>query len=953
MIENCFETDLSVNVLPPRAYYIPFGDAAFSRDRRASDRFLSLDGTWRLTPYECVADADGFWTRKGQYEIAVPSCVQTAGFDRFQYTNYAYPFPFDPPRVPKKNPCFHYSRRLTLRKEEGRKYYLVFEGVDSCFYLYLNGVFVGFSQGSHRISEFDATEALLDGENKLDVLVVKWCFGSYLEDQDKWRWTGIFRSVYLLTRPAEHIVDYRVVTRIEGPDGVIVFENRSPLSVDVQVEGESRRAAAGQSVSFRIRRARFWSAESPALYDVMLSANGERILERVGVRTTEVRDGVYRLNGRPVKFYGVNRHDFHPEKGAAVSYEDMLADIRLMKSLHVNALRTSHYPASPLLYELCDEYGIYVVSESDVETHGSVADGSGLPYERGFDSMAGNPLFTHSVCERQKQNVETFKNRACVVLWSLGNESGWGPNLIAALRTVKACDDRPVHYEGIQFIDRETAGPDAFYEAGLDVISRMYPPAEWITDGYLRDEKERRPLVLCEYAHAMGNGPGGLREYWEAFDSSERLMGGFIWEWADHGIAVPGGSFRYGGDFGECPHDGNFCLDGIVTADRKLKAGSLQMKKTYQPVAFFRSQTGVTVRNRNYFAPLTGTLVLRGGAAETRTEVRIPPRGEVFVPWKDGSTLLAGLYAPDGSCTAYEQFYVDDFCPTPMTPTAAAFEKDRSVMRVRAGRARYRFSLLSGELLGLTFDGVEYPGLSLNLWRAPIDNDRDVARQWDEALLSRSVPDVTDWRTENGVLRFSLRVGAARRAPVLWADVTYAFFEEGVTLSTSYRQAEGPFRRWAFLPRVGWTMRLDGSFDRLKYRAYGPGETYPDLYEYAVKDDYVSDVASQYYPYARPQENGSHYRPDYVEIGNGTSAIRVEGMESFSALPFSAAELAAAAHADELKPSGATWLSLDHAVTGVGSGACGPLPGEAYRVPAKGEGSLRLLFRRFDCPNKK
>ena len=371
MLNTYYNQDKTVNTEALRAYYVPFGAEQERGAREESSRFLSLNGTWSIRAYESPLDADGFWEGEGEDKIPVPSCVQYFGYDYFQYTNISYPFPYDPPVIPQKNPCFHYSRRIELQRAEGERLYMVFEGVDSCFYLYVNGHFVGFSQGSHRISEFDITPYAENGENKVDVLVLKWCYGSYLEDQDKWRFTGIFRDVYCLRRPEGHITDYKIETYINGSDGELVFENRSPLPIELYLCGESRVAEVGERVSFLIKNARLWSAEAPYLYTLRLSAKGEVIYEQVGIRTAEVKDGLFLVNGKPIKLYGVNRHDFHPERGAAVTYEDMKRDILLMKSLNVNALRTSHYPASPLLYELCDEYGLYVMSESDVETHGS------------------------------------------------------------------------------------------------------------------------------------------------------------------------------------------------------------------------------------------------------------------------------------------------------------------------------------------------------------------------------------------------------------------------------------------------------------------------------------------------------------------------------------------------------------------------------------------------------
>ena len=669
MLKKYYEADRSVGTEPLRAYYVPFGKGAEpSYNREESERFLSLNGTWKIRAYESVSDADGFWNGAGDEEIPVPSCVQYYGYDFFQYTNVRYPFPFDPPHVPAKNPAYHYSRTFTGRGK-GEKTYLVFEGVDSCFYLYVNGAFAGYSQISHRISEFDITRLVTEGENKIDVLVLKWNFGSYLEDQDKWRFTGIFRDVYLLFRPSKHLTDYKIETFVRGADGVVAFENRSKLSAKLTFNGESKEVGAGGSVSFLVKDARLWSAETPYLYPLSVECGEEVVFERVGIRTSEVKDGVYLLNGKPVKFYGVNRHDFHPEKGAAVSLEDMRGDILLMKKLNVNAVRTSHYPSSPLFYELCDEYGIYVMSESDLESHGSVMCDD-TSYCTGFALVPQNPVFADNSLQRQRCNVEQNKNRPSVVIWSIGNEAGWGRNMIESAKEIRRLDSRPVHYEGVWNRDPEEFGKEDYYGAPLDLVSRMYPDISWMKNEYLTDERETRPLVLCEYAHAMGNGPGSLKDYWELMESSERFTGGFVWEWADHGVKYGGDGFRYGGDFGEYEHDSNFCIDGIVSPDRKIKAGTLSMKHAYQPLRFTRKGNELVVFNKNFFAAEVGELCLKQ-SGEKRERVCIPPRGSISVAVEEGN--LNAEYFRGDERVAHAQFLATKEELPAFVPQAASF----------------------------------------------------------------------------------------------------------------------------------------------------------------------------------------------------------------------------------------------------------------------------------------
>ncbi len=937
MLKAYYEQNGCVGVLPPRAYYIPFDGSETQHTRREdSARFLSLNGVWKITPYACVADAENFFEREGDKEINVPFCVQFYGYDYFQYTNVKYPFPFNPPKIPAQNPCYHLSRKFDY-KGGGEKAYLVFEGVDSCFYVYLNGKEVGFSQISHRISEFDVTPYIKEGENKLDVLVLKWCKGSYLEDQDKWRFTGIFRDVYLLRRPEGHIVDFKITTDISGEDGIVEFENRSDATASLTLCDKTQTAEGGKRVRFEVKNARLWSAETPYLYDLTIECAHETIYQRVGICTSEVKDGIFLFNHKPVKFYGVNRHDFHPQKGMAVGYEDMLADIKLMKKLSVNAVRTSHYPASPLFLELCSEYGLYVMSESDVECHGCVLK-NGDYDTKNFSVLAEDEDFKEAFLLRQIVNVETNKNMPCVVMWSIGNESGWGKNLIAAAEEVKRRDDRPVHYEGIFYCDRKKYD---YYNAPLDVVSRMYPTWQWMKDGYLSDKKEKRPLVLCEYAHAMGNGPGSLEEYWRVMESSPRFMGGFIWEWKDHGILTEQG-YRYGGDFGEKQHDGNFCIDGIVAPDLKLKAGTLMMKKAYQPLAFEKRGGELVVFNKNYFAAECGTLCLERAGSMEKHAVLIGPRESVCIPAEGDFNVRYFREGAEDEC-AREQFYTAPEKQIPFTASQFSVSEEEGLLRVTAGETKYALDLKTGEIESVTKGNERYGRIALNLWRAPLDNDMFIRKKWEESGLMDARPRVKKYRVTQEGITFRIEAASVGRSPVLKAELCYSFAEEGVRIDVVYKVLQA--RKLVFLPRIGFALKLPAAYHKLRYLAYGERETYCDCRSFAFKGEYEGEVASQYHRYVKPQESGSHCGAEWAEVTDGTNLIRAEGMKSFSALPYSAEELTKAKHDDELPISDATYFSADLWMSGLGTNACGPLPDEEYRVPNQGAGSVCFFFK--------
>ena len=941
----------NINECSPRAYYIPFkkGDNQ-SYQRKNSSCFVDLNGTWGIEPYESPYDAGEFWTKGCFREISVPSCVQYYGMDWFQYTNHNYPFPYEPPIVPEKNPCYHYRRAFVYDKQDAERVYFVTEGVDSCFYLYVNGVFVGFSQISHKLSEFEITPFLKVGENQLDILVLKWCVGSYLEDQDKWRFTGIFRDVYLLKRSKNHITDYSIRTDIDGVDGLVTFVPKDKLETVVTCQGE-RKITTGEPLTFRIRDAQFWSAEIPALYDLTIECEGEIIYERVGIRTCEVKDGLFLVNGAPVKLYGVNRHDFHAEKGAAVSEEDIKADLLLMKKLNVNAIRTSHYPGAPSLYRLCDEMGFYVMSESDLETHGA-ATGWNPKKDSGRDalgSIAEAPMFEDAFRERQVFNVENNKNHACVVIWSMGNECGFGQNFLKALPAIRALDNRPVHYESFwRYPERYTE--EEYYAWDFDMVSRMYEDCNWVENTYLLDEKEKRPLVLCEYQHAMGNGPGGFKEYLDVFEKYDRVMGGFVWEWADHGVSYGGKTERYGGDFGEIVHDKNFCMDGIVTVDRRLKAGSLQMKRFYQPFGFSFENGELAVFNKNFFKAEDGTLVVEQGGKTQNFAVKIAPRETLKLCFDGGKTLFVRFYRKgEAEACAQQQFYFNTYMPATFLAKQPKFYDDGRYIVAQVGESKYRIDKTSGEMASALVDGVSFDGMKLTIWRAPTDNDRKIRVAWEEKKIAHAGANAIAYRVDGSKLCFTIGLGGGSTCYLLKAELVYEFTDDGVSIAIDYDTTQkSGVEYYDFLPRLGWKMALPKSFDRLSYLAYGSdvgnGETYADLYEYAVKQVYEADVASQYFPYAKPQESGSHYAPEYAELTDGKAYILAEGMRSFSALPYSAEELVCATHHDELPESSGTHFTVDYFMSGIGSNSCGPKLPAPYRMPTKGSGEIRFFF---------
>lgn len=582
------------NTLESHSYFIPFkkNQNPFE-EREKSECFELLNGKWDFSYYDSIIDMpDSFCSEKPQTKIDVPSNWQLHGFDKPQYTNVNYPIPFNPPFVPDDIPVGVYSRTINY-KDDGKKKILCFEGVDSCFYLFINGRFTGFSEVPHHNSEFDVTSILKEGKNTITVAVLKWCFGTYMEDQDKIRLSGIFRDVYLLSRSETGLKDYRIETVLSEDKKSADFSftaigGKAKLTLKTAEDKEifTETVEEGQKLTKKVEDINLWSAETPYLYRLIIETDEELIGEEVGFRDIKAENGVILINGQPVKFRGVNRHDSYADTGYVASVQQMEMDLVLMKQHNVNAIRTSHYPNAPVFYQLCDRYGFYVIDEADLEMHGGVSVNNHFHWDwsdySGIALSASNPLFEKGILNREQLLVTRDINRPCVIMWSLGNENGLGSNFVKAAELVKSLDKtRLVHYESVHKQDNTS-------DAIFDVVSRMYPTVEdW--KKMEQDSAEKRPLVLCEYCHAMGNGPGDLEDYHKLFHSSPRFAGGFIWEWCDHSLSLgknKDGSekYGYGGDWGERHNDGNFCCDGLIYPDRTPHTGLKEAKQVYRPV---------------------------------------------------------------------------------------------------------------------------------------------------------------------------------------------------------------------------------------------------------------------------------------------------------------------------------------------------------------------------------
>ncbi len=572
-----YETFKNLNEEKYHAYYIPFSiDDKPKRkygiiDRYSSSKVLSLNGIWNIKEYERYEDVNILDSPKS--EIKVPSCVQIEGYDQLMYINMRFPMPVNPPYVSPLNPTWHYSKEININKKTRNSYYLTFLGVDSFFYLYVNKNLVGYASISHAIHEFDISKYLVNGTNIVDVVVLKLSAGTYLEAQDKLRFSGIFRDVYLVERPKKHITDYKIETDYVDGKGILRFINLSNLEINLEFNKKCYVVSKKATLELFNIDCLPWSSENPNLYPLTLRANGEVIYEEIGFRSIKIEGNVFKFNHEAIKIKGVNRHDFSNKTGATVSLRDIYLDLKVIKSLGCNAIRTSHYPNSPEFYLLCDKMGLMVLAEADLETHGAAIYQTG--YSRPlWQQFVEEGIFEEGIYLREKSLVDTLKNFTSIFMWSLGNESSFGHDFFKGSKYIRKTDSRPIHYEGLQNAKKY------YYTKMVDVVSMMYPSLDKIKNEVLNNQKETRPFILCEYSHSMGNSNGDLVDYWELINNNPNMMGGFVWEFKDHGLLI-NGKYYYGGDFGEEFHDGNFCIDGLVNPDRTLKSNAYELRAVH------------------------------------------------------------------------------------------------------------------------------------------------------------------------------------------------------------------------------------------------------------------------------------------------------------------------------------------------------------------------------------
>ena len=970
---------LHVNCRPPRAYCIPFGSAvsALSGGRENSDRFTLLSSQWFFNYYHSVYDVPDDLVQKRDFSAAdptipVPSCWQLYGYDNPQYTNFTYPFPYDPPYVPLENPVGVYSRDFELpARLAGMRQYLNFDGVDSCFYVYINDQFVGYSQVSHSNSEFDVTDFVSAGKNHITVIVLKWCDGSYLEDQDKFRLSGIFRDVYILSRPKGHITDYFITTSVsplyKQAQITVDLNAPSPESVKLTLMDPRGLTIARQSVGadgraiLEIDSPFLWSAEIPDLYTLIMECDGEFICEKVGVKDYKIDDGILKLNGRAIKFKGVNRHDSYPSTGFTASEKQMIKDLMLMKAHNLNAIRTSHYPNDPRFLQLCDEYGFYVIDEADLECHGVTAIDGGYKVEQ-YNLIASDPQWNDAICDRSVRLVERDKNRPCVMMWSVGNESGYGDCIKNAIAWIRQRDpSRPTHYEGAQL------SPEP------DVVSRMYASPQWCRD-YLSNPENTRPLVLCEYCHAMGNGPGDFKDYWDVIYSDPKFCGAFVWEWANHSFSLGKTSdgktkFGYGGDYGdEAQNDGNFCIDGMVSPDRIPGDALKECKYAIQPVRVtavdlqngifelhnlydftflsrFECVWDLTLEGKTIVSGSLGALPIPPQRSEqVKIDLpKLPERGNCYLKLSFRQTGDTA-WADAGHEVAFAQFKMPTAPGNTVVEVKPAklscVETDKTVT-IRGAGFQYIFNKFSGCFDSLQVDGRELllEPMTYNIWRAPTDNDWEISQKWRELRYNTyavRTHDVACKNNENGVtIRCIGVMGSVGVRCYIGLDAVWTINPLGIIdVCTSVTVHENA----PFLPRFGLLIPMDKEFSTAEYFGRGPTDSYIDKCRATYMGRFKAPVQAMLSDYIRPQESGNRHNTLWGAVYNAARqglVLVCENGFDFSALPYSAQQLESAKHNYELPEPDRTVVCADYMQSGIGSNRCGPELDPIYQLNDK------------------
>lgn len=963
--------------MAPRAYFVPFETAEkAAEDREGSAYFTALNGEWDFAFFPnveelAIEDENFTQTVKCPDKMPVPFCWELMlgkGYDVPNYINQDYPYPVDPPYLPDVIPCGFYRRTKTVKKLSGKKYYINFEGVASCFYLWVNGVFKGYSQVSHCTSEFDITDLLTDGENRFEVLVVKHCTGSYLEDQDFFRLSGIFRDVYILERDENHISDIFVKPYVSDD------LRSAEIKVTPEFDGEiawTLASPAGETVSGGVNSGEFrisvdapvlWNAEAPMLYTLTVHAGNEYIAFPVGIRRVEIKDSVFLLNGEKVKIRGVNRHDMTPETGYAVSVEEMLEDLYSLKRANVNAIRTSHYPNDPRFPGLCDRLGFMLIDETDLESHG-MGYNYGDWYWDYWAYLCDSPDWTDACLDRMERLFERDKNRASVILWSLGNESGCGENHRKMADYVRSRDDTAIiHYENARIDYQERLHKD--FSDISDVESRMYASLEYL-ESYLEDDSLTKPFFYCEYVSAWSTGDIPL--HWGEFEKHDKYMGGCIWEYKDHAVNIgtkEAPKYRYGGDFGDKPNDGIYCVDGLVHPDRRPRPGYAEMKQTYKPFEAAYENGVITIRNKRIFASLAELSAYY--TAEVDGEVVLKKEiGALCIAPGETVSVPAQLPAADGNVTLNVHVYLNEDAPyaekgyevgfeqfiikrTPVSLPAAdkntvAAEESRTEIKIICGDIKYTFSRITGMLTSV-YHGKELLAApaELSIYRAYLPNCSDRSA-WERARYNEAKTKcyscvLKENTAEKAVVTASLSMAAAAMPPAFRTEMTYTVDATGALHIDTHTTV---IRRAPVLPRFGIKLVMPAGYEHTEYLGLGERETYADRHACERFSLYKTTADADFEHYVRPTECSSHYGTLFAKVTNdeGGGLAFVSPDEKgfcFASKHYSDVQLMETKHDDELVRDDKLHVNLDYRIHAENAGNAGLCPERSFDEKAFG-----------------
>ena len=935
---------------------------AFYKD---SQKKISLNGEWDFKYVDAPELSPEGFEQSGACEgwdkIDVPSVWQLRGYDKMHYTDVLYPFPVNPPHVPDENPTGIYKKTVVLDEQWMEKdTVLKFHGVDSAFDVWVNGKHVGFGKVSRLPSEFDITGFVKTGENDITVRVYKWSDGTYLEDQDMWWLSGIYRDVELINEEKNAVLDLRVNGTLDDSykngfftAGLTMKQAGTNLGWKLSYKGktvlEGELVSEGKDICIEaeIPEVHTWTAETPELYEFTVMTENQEVTVRCGFRKIEIKDKNFRVNNQVILLNGVNHHDYNPREGRRVTREQMESDIRLMKQYNINAVRCSHYPANEYFYDLCDEYGLYVINEADLECHG-------FEWVENYTWITDDETWKDAYVDRSVRMVKRDRNHPSIIMWSMGNESAFGCNFRSAAEAIRELDDtRLVHYEG------------DFEAEVTDVYSTMYTRLKGLKEIAEYQIKGDKPHVMCEYGHAMGNGPGGLKAYQDMYRKYKRLQGGFLWEWYDHGIYTEEKDkkyYKYGGNYGDFPTNGNFCIDGILMPDRTPSPGMEEYKQIIAPVeitAVEGSMNKLQIRNYYDFLNLDTTTLYWEVKAEDQTIQDgiveglsvAPHEGKIITlpitafELQENTDYYLNLtvcqkeernYAPAG----YEikkvqipmQIRKDGFSVRE-TADKLQVTEGQGVLTVENSRVTAKFSTVFGKLISFGKDGKEYltEGPRMNVYRATIDNDMYKKEDWMNKYFIQKPVEETEYvsclkEDDKVIVQIGTFFSCYNQSWGFECDYTYTVYSCGqMKVEIQGKAVQRGKLEPAFLPRIGVIMKGNKNFQKAMWYGMGPGESYVDSKAASIMGIYENTVDGMMTDYVFPQENGHHEQVKWFRIGDGKDGLlcKMEEKLGLNLANYTDESLEKAQHPFEIEKADDVIIHLDYRQSGLGSNSCG------------------------------